>query len=176
MISMRLLLAFTLVGCARHAHKAAGKPVADPVVWGKLGEDSHHFLALGLAIHGEIATAVFENRGTTPVDVFRDDVKVLFERDDGYHADIYTKTGSNRTDNEAAFTTLRAGARYTFDIDLHAIAHKIVDPATGAEALDPGTYRIRAVYEVDMPAAVHAELERVWSGVLEAGPLTVEIQ
>jgi hypothetical protein len=160
---VRILVTAALAACGANHASHATPP--DDVTWGRVDRD----LVLGLVVRGETLTAVFENRGAQPLTVIRDSVCFQLEGA-GNHYEVCTDNGPTRLDREGTFVDVAPQHRYTVDIDLYAKAHRVVG-RDGGEAMTPGFYHVHASYNSDTAA-----VGRWWTGMLEAGPISVEIR
>jgi hypothetical protein len=135
-----------------------------PVAWGKPERE----LVLGLAVRGEVVEAVLQNRGTTEQQVIAKGVGLKLVGS-GWSGDVYDHQGPIYLNRPETFATLAPGRGLRIPIDVGERARRVVG-SSGARAIPPGRYEVTARYD--------AATELVgdwWGGVLEAGPIVVEI-
>jgi hypothetical protein len=146
----------------------SGDPPRAPLTWGEAAAG----LRLGIGARHGLLRLVLENVGSGPLQVLshvRAGGETHFDwitlSLDGPSGGRTLALMDERNRSAAVTVTLEAGEAVQHEIDVPAWARR---EANGAQALAPGRYVARAVYEV--PASAQA-----WSGRLEAGPAELDV-
>lgn len=125
-------------------------------VWGPPDDT----MVLGIEADGAIVTAFIENRGSSPQRLIAKGVQLRLERP-GWSTDVYDHSGAIQLDRSDTFVVIPPGDHVATPIDLGAKRRSI----------EPGTYTVKARYH-----SATAAVGDWWSGLLEAGPITVELR
>lgn len=146
----------------------SGDPPRASPTWGEAAGG----LRLGIGAEDGLLRLALENVGADPLQVLSHVLAGGETHFDWFTLFLDGSSGARRLvlmderNRSAAITvTLEAGEALQHEIDVAAWARR---NANGAEALAPGRYAARGVYEV--PASA-----RAWSGRLEAGPAELEV-
>jgi len=153
-----------IVGLVTACSSARPAPTS-AAVWGT----PEKTMVLGLEANGETVTAFLKNRGAQPQRVIAKGVQLKLERA-GWVVEVFDHSGPTHLDRDESFVAIPPGDQLAIPIDLGTRARQIVGTG-GGRAIDPGTYTVTASYNATTAAA-----GAWWSGVLEAGPVTVQIR
>lgn len=126
-------------------------------------------MVLGLEANGETVTAFLKNRGAQPQRVIANGVQLKLESA-GWAGEVFDRSGATHLDRDESFVTIWPSDPLAIPIDVGTRARQIVGTG-GGRAIAPGTYTVTARYN-----ATTAAVGAWWTGVLEAGPVTVQIQ
>jgi hypothetical protein len=158
---MRLVIC-VLVACGS---PQIAEPPAPTIVWGA----SDRGLRLGLLRDGDRIDALLENQTSRPLQVIAKAVRIDAVGS-ASTTEVYDHEGPSHLDHDDTFAMIAAGARFDDWIDLGEKARRVVG-AHGGRAIQPGTYLVSAEYN-----SMTARVGPWWTGVLRAGPITVELR